>query len=297
MPESTAQIILSEVERLDPEVSGAFVVDIADVSVGTVFVEKNQVCWAAYTGLRRRLRDLLREHLMQSLTTLDLELQYQESAKHGRRLGEDLVARDVVKAEAMRRALKEHTIESLLALPQAQGEHIEWVPHRNQGYQPRFTFTPCELLLAVNARLYSIEAAGVEMSLAIIDADESRGDARGASFVTGDDGGLLAVHSVGGFTIAELEDLGVWAEAAFSVTRGFSREVMQRAIANATSEVSIAWRTSRAQTHTAVVSPGPCLTRLMAKIESGAFPAVVSRRASSSSLAVRGGLGAVDSNP
>ena len=297
MPESTARIILAKVERLDPEVSGAFMVDLGNVSVGTVFVEKNQVCWAAYTGLRRRLRDLLREHLAESLSTLDLELQYQECSKQGLRVGEELVARQLVKAEAMRRALKQHTIESLLALPQAQGENIEWVTHRNQGYQPRFTFTPLELLLAVNTRLYSVEAAGVEMELAILETNDESGNARGASFVAADDGGLLAVHSLGALTIAELDDLGVWAEAAFSVTRGFSRQVMQRAIATATSDVSIAWRTSRAQTHTAVVSPGPCLTRLMAKIEGGAFPAVVSRRASGSSQAVRGGPGAVDSNP
>lgn len=248
MPESTVHMILAAVERLAPDSSGAFVVEIESESVGTVFVERNQVCWAAYHGLSRRLRGLLREQLAA--------------------LGDD------GKPEAMRRALKQHTIESLLALPQEQGEVIEWVEHRKQGYQPRFTFSPAELFVAVNSILYQTEATGADLALSMF--DES---ARAASFVPGDGGGLVAIRMHGPkTTIADLDELGDWAEAAFGVTRGFSREVIKRALAAVTDEVCIAWRTSQQHTHAAVLERGEVLDRLVERLEGGSLPAVVSRR-------------------
>ena len=264
MPESTVHRILSAVETMATDACGAFVVDIDEDNVASVFVERNQVCWAAYVGMHRRLRNLLREHL----------------------------AHAHVKSDAMREALRQHTIESLLRMPQQQGERVSWIAHRHAGYQPRFTFTPAELLVAANSLLYQTEAAGAELALAIVDHE-----VRAASYVPADDGGLVAVRTTGGrTTIAELDELGAWAEAAFSVTRGFSREVMNRAVQAATGEMCIAWQTSRVHTHAAVVEPGRGLERLIKTIEGRNYPAVLSRRASSSSLAVRGGLGTVDSN-
>jgi hypothetical protein len=253
-------MILAAVEQLAPDASGAFVVEIDDARVGTVFVERNRVCWAAYTGLNRRLRDLLREHLAWALDG-------------------DRLAREQAKAEAMRQALEQHTIESLLALPQDQGEEIEFVEHRNQGYRPRFTFSPAELLVAVNRMLYASEAAGTELGLSLVDET-----ARAASFVPADAGGLVAIRMIGPRTsISDLDELGDWAEAAFGVTRGFSREVMKRAIDAATGELCVAWRTSRAHTHAAVLERGETLDRLISQLDVGNLPAIISRRAHRSS--------------
>jgi hypothetical protein len=205
----------------------------------------------------------------------------------------DRLAREQAKDEAMRRAIEQHTIESLLAMPQDQGEMIEFIEHRHQGYRPRFTFSPAELFTTVNRLLYASEAAGTELALSLV--DES---ARAASFVPADGGGFVAIRMIGRrTTIADMDELGTWAEAAFGVTRGFSREVMTRAIEAATGELCVAWQTSRSHTHAAVMERGEKLARLVAELQGGNLPAIISRRAQRSSQAVRGGLGTVLSNP
>lgn len=293
MPESTVHTILAAVERLAPQQCGAFVVEINNDRVGSVFVERNQVCWAAYTGLGRRLRDLLRDNLARAIDDAEIDRAYRDCSVEGKHLGEELVSRDYVKAEAMRRALKQHTIESLVALPQEQGEKVDWVAHRAQGYQPRFTFSPAELLVSVNSMLYANEAVGAEVALSLVDLDS-----RAASYVPSDSGGLVAIRMIGPrTTIADIDELGAWAEAAFGITRGFSHAVIRRAIEAATGEMCVAWQSSKHHTHAAVVERGLALDRLVSTLEGRNFPAVVSRRAPRSSLAVRDGLGAVVISP
>ncbi|HEY5934451.1 MAG TPA: hypothetical protein VIU61_07450 [Kofleriaceae bacterium] len=253
---------MTAVECLDPLACGAFVIVVGEAEVGSVFVEANRVCWAAHVSLAKRLRDLLREHLG-----------------------------SCAKSEAMRRAIKQHTIESLLAMPQELGEQIIWVD-RERSYDPRFSFTPVELLVGVNASLYRTEASGAELGLAMLDLETTA-----ASFVPADDGGLIAVGTNGTISIAELDELASWADAAFGVTRGFPLEVVRRALDAASDEACIAWQTSRKLTHAAMLARGPARDRLVATIEGRRFPAVVSRRAFRSSLAVRDDLGTVDSNP
>lgn len=254
MPERMVQALLARVEELAPEACGAFVVAIDGRRVGSVFVEQNRVCWAAAAGLGKRLRALLRERMVYN-------------------------------------ALQAHTIESLIALPEQQGEAIEWVT-RDHSYRPRFTFSPVELLVAVNARLYANEAHE--------DGDLEL-DAPIASFVTGDDGAAvpvrLARHPAACVRIAELGELGTWAEAALGATRGFSRDVLHRAIALASGDVALAWRSSRTLIHAAVFEDRDALASAIAALEHRHYPAVLSGRIPRSSrLTVRDGLGSVVRN-
>lgn len=251
MAETLVHELLVAVEQLPAEACGAFVVMLDDVGVGSVFVEKNRVCWAAHSELSRRLRTLLREHL----------------------------AADLRKAEAMRRAIEQHTVESLLALPQDQGEQVLWFTHQNHGYQPRFTFAPSELLVGVNAFLYQSEATGAELAFSTLDQDIPA-----ASFVPADGGGLVPVRLSGPpLPVTALDELGAWADAAFGATRGFSLDVVKRAAEAATGDVCVAWQTSRLHTHAALLPRGPTLERLLDQFEGRRFPAVISRRAFSAS--------------
>lgn len=273
MPESTVHRILSTVEQLAPEARGAFLVGLDDAPVGSILVEHNQVCWAAHARLHSRLRELLRESFDE--------------------LGDNPASRDL-SGEAMRRALKTHTVESLMRLPQRQGERVDWIAHRRDGYQPRFTFSPAELLVAVNARLLGLEAQGPEADR--LPALVAR--SRAATFVQIEGGELMAI-ALGEWpmTIAELDELGSWAEAAFGVVSGFSRAVMKRVVETADGEVCVAWRTSPGHVHAAMMERGPDLDRLVASIEDANVPAVVSRRATRPSLtALRDALGSVERN-
>jgi hypothetical protein len=288
MLDTTASRILASVEYLAPDASGAFVVEVDDRHVGSVLVEKNQICWCAAVGLRRRLLDLLRESLVTMLDPAELDELYKRCAAEGRRVGEELVARSMVQGDVMRAAIMQHTIESLIALPERLGERVAWVSHRAQGYLPRFTFSPLELYVGMNAKLYATEAAGAELPLAVLD-----GSTPGATFARDDDGEPIAVRITGRHaSLSDVIELGVWADAAFGATPGFSPEVLRRAIANANGEITIAWRSSRFLVHAAIASERDVLERIVTNLERRGYPAVLSRRAPRSSQpAFRDALG------
>lgn len=276
MRSACADVILAAVDDLPEDACGAFVVELDDVHVGSVFVERNQVCWAAAAGLRRRLLDLLRESLIEMLTPADIEEMYQRCSQEGRRIGEELVSHSLVQGDVMRAAIKQHTIESLIALPEQLGERITWVPHSAEGYHPRFTFAPVEISIGVNERLFATEAAGAELALAVLDDGIP-----GAAFARDDDGDPVPVRIVGTHaTIADVIDLGTWAEAALGASPGFSPEVLARAVQNATGTTHIAWQTSRFLVYAAVISDRGALERTVAAIQSRNFPLILSRRAS-----------------
>lgn len=287
MPEgTTVGRILGAVETLPADACGAFAVELEDEHVGSVLVEKNQVCWAVATGMRRRLLDLLRESLVTMLDKDELEALHARCVAEGRRVGEELVARSMVRGDVMRTAIKQHTIESLLALPERLGERVDWVAHRAAGYSPRFTFSPVELYVGVNARLYPTEAASSELPLAPV----AIAGARGASFAKDDDGFPLAVRAAGDFaSLTELVELGAWADAAFGATPGFSAEVLARAVADVERhgrEVALAWRSSRFLVHAAVVGGRDAVSRLVGELARRGYPTVLSWRASSPPRAI-----------
>lgn len=288
MLDTTASRILASVEQLAPDTCGAFVVELDGRHVGSVLVEKSQICWAAAVGLRRRLLDLLRESLVTMLDPAELDEMFKRCAAEGRRIGEELVARSMVQGDVMRAAIMQHTIESLIALPERLGERVEWVTHRAQGYLPRFTFSPLELYVGMNARLYATEAAGAELPLAVLD-----GATPGATFARDDDGEPIVVRTTGRHaSLADVVELGVWADAAFGATPGFSPEVLRRAISVASGEVTVAWRSSRFLVHAAIASDRDVLERIVANLERRGYPAVLARRAPRSPhSALRDGLG------
>nr|HEX4317244.1 hypothetical protein [Kofleriaceae bacterium] len=248
MPDSTAHLILGAVERLAADVCGAFLVDLDGDNVGSVFVEGNRVCWAACAGMSHRLRDLLRDE-------------------------RDHDAADADPSAGERRALEQHTIESLAAMPSYRGERVTWIPHRNAGYLPRHTFAPVELLVAVNAIRYEDAAIGEDAALSLVDVD-----APAATFVPGALG-LVPTRLAGPrTTIADLDELGAWAEAAFGAARGFSRGMLARAIEAARGDMYVAWQSSRTHTHAALLDRADRVAQLVERLDARAFPTIVSRR-------------------
>lgn len=112
--------------------------------LGIVFVEARRVCWAAARGLARRLSDLIAERA--SMTPSAMEQQYRICKDEGIPLGEHLVGRGILRPDALRTTLLQHTVESL--------EHVlvtttagTFIP-RPGGYSPRFTFTTAELVMS-----------------------------------------------------------------------------------------------------------------------------------------------------
>lgn len=189
----------------------------------TVYVEDARVCWAATAGLEHRLRELLR--------------------------GGDRGA-----------ALRQHTIESLLAL--SEDAPLAWEPHT--GYRAQHTFAPLELLLEVDAFLYQREAASADLSF--VDGDA-------VSFVVSDDNEALPVRANRSMSLHTVRALGAWVTAAFEATRGFSYAVMTAAVASAREPVAVGWRTTQRLVHAGVFADP---SRALADLQQRSYPAVLS---------------------
>ncbi|MGV3621574.1 MAG: hypothetical protein ACO1OB_12190 [Archangium sp.] len=150
--------VLSELEGLPNDATGALAFGPETKLSGVVLVEKGRVCWAAAEGLQRRLTGLLRESCTPPLGAEEAEALFVECRQRGRPMGEVLVERGRISPEALRAALLHHTAESLAATS-SWATAPRWVPHRARGYQSAFTFLPMELLS------YASTIAGVQSTM------------------------------------------------------------------------------------------------------------------------------------
>src|SRR5262249_49727796 len=102
MRDTCAERILAAVEALPADACRAFLAELGGRHAGSVLVERNQVCWAAASHLRRRLVDLLRESLIEMMSPAALEEMFQRCTSEGRRIGEELVSMSLVQGDVMR---------------------------------------------------------------------------------------------------------------------------------------------------------------------------------------------------
>jgi len=264
--------LLATVDDLSSDDSGALLVDAGEGCLGSVFVETGCVCWAAAAGRSARLRDLLRRH-SRSLDDAALDRAFALCRAQHQPLGELLVERGLVAHDELRAALKQHTVESLIAQCDHPDTHVTWVPHRRRGYHARFTFAPAELYAAAGAELYAAESSGADDD---IRAALPPSVALSASFAIGDDGEPVAVRSAGGPRVRDLIELGIWATFSLAASNGFSAAVVARAVAAAKSPTTLAWRASRRLVHAAVIEDVAALARAVASLETRGLPMVVS---------------------
>lgn len=267
--------LLSAVDERLPSESGAFVID-DDEARGSVLVETRRVCWAAAPGRSARLRDLLRHHAERELDDAELDDAFARCRDEHRPLSELLTERELVSDRGLRAAIKQHTVESLLAQCDGSPEPATWIPHRRRGYRARFTFPPIELLAAAGAELYPFEAEGAEHHLeAVLPIARTAG-----SFVIGDDDASIPV-CVGGVTVLSVRallELGDWAAAALAACNGFSPAVIARAITSVTGSAALGWRSARRLVHAAVLDEPAALANAVAELTRHGLPIVISAR-------------------
>lgn len=213
--------LLAAVEDRSPSESGAFLIEgDGDGVLGSVFVETGRVCWATTPGRSGRLRHLLHRHSARRLDNTELDTALAECRDARRSLAELLVERGLVSHDGLRAALKQHTVESLIAQCDGSPRPVTWVPHRQRGYHAHFTFSPVELLAAAGAQLYPSESAGAAQGVVIELPVVTAG-----SFAIGDEDQPVAVWTTGAtaWRVRDLLELGDWAAAALGVCNGFSR--------------------------------------------------------------------------
>jgi hypothetical protein len=268
--------VLSAVDDCPASESGALVIDDGGGDArGTVLVETRRVCWAAAPGRGARLRDLLRRHAERALDDAELDAAFARAREEQRPISELLTERSLVSDDGLRAALKQHTVESLIA--QCDGSHrpTTWVPHRQRGYRARFTFPPSELLAAVGAELYPAESEGADHGLDVAATARTAG-----SFAIGDDDAPVAVRIAGAslVPVRELLELGDWAAAALTACNGFSAAVLARAASAVTGPTALGWRSARRLVHAAVFDDPAAINDAISELARRGAPVVLSPR-------------------
>lgn len=200
--------LLERVESIAGGQTGEVGVSGSAARIGTIYVEAGEICWAAEVGSGRTLTErLLRRG---SLDRSELEATFRHCQQTGAPLGEVLVERGHLSADAFRAALREHTWEALLGFAHLAGDLT--FAARQRSYDPKFRFSACDLLLAA-ARRFSPEA--VARATALLER-ACRESASGMAFNAELGGERWLVARVGecGFSAS---DLAVLAELASSL--------------------------------------------------------------------------------
>lgn len=160
--------LLGAVEEIGRGATGALIVGPREAPLGMIFVELGRVCWATSSATRHRLTDLLRHATHPPLPLSELERVYQTCKAEGRPLGEELVSSGLLTADTLRLALVQHTLEAFATIQDDDGRcpPFAFVEHRRRGYDPRFTFSPAELMVGLGRLRFGavVEQAACELS-------------------------------------------------------------------------------------------------------------------------------------
>jgi hypothetical protein len=213
--------LLERVEELPDGATGTLVIGGGGSPGGAILVDDRKVCWVAAQGLGRRLSDLLRAQAVRSIPTDELEQIVSECRGTGEPLGQALLARGLITEQALVRALKRHSTESLIAVAKGSPE-ITWVP-RERGFAPRHHLPTATLLAEVGA---TSRWGGHAPSLGWL----SEVNARGAAFARPagtTEGRLTPVAEIGMASLGArgLLELGRWAATSIDAVRAIDAEV------------------------------------------------------------------------
>jgi len=113
---------------------------------GVILLESRKVCWAVARSMRIRLTDILRNQSTPPLPRERVEQIYRRCKESGTPIGEALVASGLATEAGLRAALFKHNGEAIVALAQSGIVPDAFVPHLKTGYDPKFSFTSCEVL-------------------------------------------------------------------------------------------------------------------------------------------------------
>lgn len=205
------------VDRLSHADVGELVVTRGEEVVGGLYVECGRICWVAAKGRGRHLSDLLA--VAAGVAPSALARHFDRCRDSKVPLGEDLVARGIVTADALRSALLLHSAECLQVLC-GPDVSAHWQP-RSRGYNSKFTFSTTELISRTHALRWPAVAAAADSVLRRHFRAEA-GD-WGAAFVRcRERGAPLSIAVIGAFPEKVL-DLANDAEVSASALEALSK--------------------------------------------------------------------------
>jgi hypothetical protein len=246
----SASDVFDFIDRIDRAAVGELVIRTVGESKevrGVVFIEAGRVCWAAARGLARRLTELLIAR-SPGMDGRAMEELFRRCQQEGAPLGEFLVARGIVHPTELRKALLEHTAESLDVLC-ANDVEAGWCPRSGRGYSPRFTFSTTELLARNLRRALSPEERAMTSEVAELLPTTFAEDEWGAGFVRGV-GALpspVVVHGAVPATTRDVLCVGKWAASVLDLAATFQDDdalvtSMEKLTGAHAGAVFVAWR-------------------------------------------------------
>lgn len=185
----------------------------APTSRGGVFVEAGRVCWAAASGLGRRLSDLLAQHA--SLRGVDLDALHARCTAVGKPLGRALMEEGLIAPDQLEAALRQHSAESLVEICR-HADTPTWIPRLGPGYAPRLTFRPIELLCDAVALFRHDARVRAQAQLAELAGDHGAAVAFVIDLASTTP---LPIAEVGGVTLRDAMALGRWSTALRRASR------------------------------------------------------------------------------
>lgn len=250
---------------------------------GVILATRNRVYWAVASGMRARLRDILRSHCLRRLSDHDLDQVFERCRLAGRPLGETMEREGLVTAQELRAALKQQTVESLLTLSMdfsALGQVpwlLQWTEGRGHTYNPKFSFSTGEIVAAVGARLVDEVTTGIVSDH--LGALAETGclatgfcpDVRGAPLFVG-------LQSSVGLSVGDLRELADWALAALEASPGFSA-VAIHGFSQSAAAAAVAWRYEQC-CYAALCPSRQSLQRVVAIVGNHDLPMVMATRLS-----------------
>jgi hypothetical protein len=191
---------------------------------GVILLESRKICWAVARSMRIRLTDILRNQTTPPVPREHVEQIYRRCKETGTPIGEALVASGLATEAGLRAALFKHNGEAIVALARSGFPPDDFVAHSKTGYDPKFSFSPCEVLAMLGSFDDLARATAAQQELAAMLVPESSG----AAFVRSPAvSGALVIAVGGGCDFATLDLLGVcnWVSGLFDVARTFDREI------------------------------------------------------------------------
>ena len=229
--------LLSQVDELPAGATGAL--HFGDQ--GVVLLQARKICWAVARTMRLRLTDILRNQTTPPVPREAVEAIYRRCKQTGTPIGEALVAGGLATEAGLRAALFKHNGDAIVALAKCGLPPSAFASHSKTGYDPKFSFSPCELL----AMLGSLDdpagaaAAQVELSAMLVE------DSVGAAFVRGSavSGAMLIALGRGcDLPVRDLLELCSWASGLFDLARTFDSKIQAARVTWGSHASLVTWR-------------------------------------------------------
>lgn len=231
--------LLEEIEALPENATGGLV--FKGPVQGTLLLENGRVCWAGAAGMERRLGELIRAYADEPPESRRIEDVYKRCKKDAVPVVKALIDSGVVSLDGLREVVYQHTSEALVLLAQeAPSEAPEWVPHKHQGYDAKFTFEAAELLVGVGSVCHPDLASRARLDFEGL--LRSGVYAMGYARPPGDGTPVPLYRSPGSyFKLRETMALGRWAFSALDVCNKYSARAKIAATLVDPGEYLVAW--------------------------------------------------------